>query len=82
MGRAGVGMAVWARAFLELSPECLHGEIPGSQWQKEARAITESIAELLFSSCGKLFLALYLAFEKEARLERAVDAPPLSQIPS
>lgn len=76
----GVGMAVWARAFLELSPECLRGQIPGSQWQKEARAITEK--GLLLSSCGKLFLALHLTFEKEARLERAVDAPPLSQIPS
>lgn len=42
MGATGVGVAVWARAFLELSPECFRGEIPCSPGQKEARTTSEN----------------------------------------
>lgn len=69
---------------------------PGHFWNSPQNAFVEKYlvlqgkrkqephlrTSLLLRSYGKLFLALYLTFEKEARVERAVDAPLQSRFPA
>lgn len=63
MGGAGTGKAVWARAFLELSPV--------ARSEKDLILTGEGKQGALPRTglfCGKFFLALHLTFEREAKV--------------
>lgn len=70
-----MGNAEWARVFLKPSPvACLEkGLILTSEGKQDALLLTG----LFLCFCGKLFLAVHPTFERETKVERAVDAPLL-----